>query len=145
VRNVNWQCCYRDETIKRPTVNATITKADLMTDMWKILNLVSDCYKELEKATSFTECIITQHHDDLPQYSVIYKRELYLSETTVERERAFSLQNRIKTKLRNRLSYARVDCLLTINTSPPIDYFDFVTAVRRRNRDSTLCIAHRRN
>jgi len=61
--------------------------------------------------TAFIERIITEHRDASPACSIMRKLQLgYVPyEFLVECERAFSLQNRIKTKLRNRLGEERVD------------------------------------
>jgi hypothetical protein len=79
----------RDETVMQPAVNVITTTAYLMKDMCEVVKLVSDCYKKQE-GTSFTQRIIMQHHDDLPQYSIIYKRELCVPVTAVECERTSS-------------------------------------------------------
>jgi len=54
--------------------------------------------------------------------------------TSVECKRAFSLQNRIKTKLRNWMGEERVDLLMRISMGPSVDCFEYKVAVRHWRR-----------
>jgi hypothetical protein len=109
--------------------SAIMSKENLLSDMFKVKSLVDKCYTKLDSA-AFIECILTEHADDLPFYSTMCKLPLCVPVTSVECERAFGLQNRIKTKVRNRLGEKRVNLIMTINTGPSIDNFDFASAVR---------------
>lgn len=100
--------------------------------MFKVVSLVKECYSKLEP-TGFIERILTEQADALPHYSVMCSMctlLLCVPVTSVECERAFSLQNRMKTKLRNRLGEERLNRIMIINTGPSIDSFDFMSAVR---------------
>ena len=108
---------------------AIVTEAELMSELPKLTTLVSECYKQLEPA-AFIQRILAQHAEDLPHYTTMCKLLLCIPITSVECERAFSLQNRLKTKLRNRLGEERVDLLMVLNMGPPIDRFDHVAVVR---------------
>ena len=108
--------------------NAILNKRELQNDMFKVLSLVKECYSKLE-ICDFFQHIITQHADDLPQYTQLCYILMCIPVTSVECERAFSMQNRIKTKLRNRLGEDRLNRIMTINTGPSVDLFDFVVAV----------------
>ena len=57
----------------------------------------------------------------------------------------FSLQNRINTKLRNRLGQERANRLMTMNLGPSIDNFCFTNAVRywRAAKKRKLCALYR--
>ena len=98
-------------------------------DLPKVINLVWECFAKLDPA-AFIQHILTEHGDALPAYSAMCKLLLCVSVTSVGCERAFSLQNRIKTKLRNRLGEDRVDMLMRSSMGPSIDIFEHKAAVR---------------
>jgi len=58
--------------------------------------------------------IIQDHSSDAPNYAAVCKLLLCIPVTSIECERTFSTQNRIKNKLRNRLGEERVDVLIKI-------------------------------
>lgn len=82
------------------------------------------------RKTSFIARILTEHADAQPHYSKMCILLLCVPVTSIEYEHAVSLQNRINTKIRNRLREERVDLIMTINMGTSIDSFDFLTVVR---------------
>ena len=66
----------------------------------------------------------------VPNYVAVCKLLLCIPVTSVECERTFSMQNRIKNKLCNRLGEERVDVLIKISLGPATEVFDFRTAVQ---------------
>lgn len=89
--------------------------------MPKVFGLVRECYGKLEPIAS------------LSASSLMCKLMLCVPVTSVECERAFSLQNRIKTKLRNRLGEERIDLLMRISMGPgpSVESFEYKAAVRQ--------------
>jgi hAT family C-terminal dimerisation region len=102
-----------------------------LADLDKVRGLVQVCcYGKMNTVDLIVTRIIEDHSDDVPSYLVVCKLMLCIPVTSVECERAFSLQNRLKTKLRNRLGEDRVNVLMKLSMGPPIELFDFPTAVR---------------
>ena len=112
------------------SIQATISKPLIEDEMPKVINLVRECYRKFE-STAFNERIINEHSHDLPNYSSMCVLLLCMPVTSVECERAFSLQNRIKTKLRNWTGEERVDLLMRISMDLSVDCLDHKAAVRR--------------
>ena len=63
-------------------------------------------------ACTFMTRTIQDHSSDVP--IIVCKLLLCIPVTSIECERTFSTQNRIKNKLRNRLGEERVDVLIKI-------------------------------
>jgi len=125
-------------------VPAAISRLRLEEDLPKVINLTRECYAKLGP-TAFIQRILTEHGDALPAYSSMCKLLLCVPVTSVECERAFSLQNRIKTKLRNRLGEERVDLLMRISMGPSIDTFEHNAAVRhwQKQKQRRLAMLYR--
>ena len=67
-----------------------------------------------------------------PQMAMLISIALIIPVSSVPCERGFSVTNRIKTKLRNRLQIPTVDILLRISIEgPPTDQFDFSRALNQ--------------
>ena len=98
-----------------------VSKSHLDDEMPKVFGLVRECYGKLEPIAS------------LSASSLMCKLMLCVPVTSVECERAFSLQNRIKTKLRNRLGEERIDLLMQISMGPgpSVESFEYKAAVRQ--------------
>jgi hypothetical protein len=118
-----------DNDVKTSKHIPVLTEDGLLTDLNKVQGLVTEYYSTME-ACNFLTRILEDHSSDVPNYAAACKLMLCIPVTSVECERAFSLQNRIKTKLRNRLNEQRINVLMKIATGPPTTSFDFATAVR---------------
>ena len=70
--------------------------------------------------------LITSHQDLYPNFASPAEIALIIPVTNADSERAFSTQNRQKSKLRNRLSNAIIDHLMWIETNGPPELDDFV-------------------
>ena len=83
-----------------------------------------------ELTDEFVAHILEEHSNNVPCYATVCKFMLCIPDISVECERALSTQNRIKTKLRNRLDDDRVNTLMKLNMGPSTEVFDFFAAVR---------------
>ncbi|KAH3752382.1 hypothetical protein DPMN_186999 [Dreissena polymorpha] len=79
--------------------------------------------------------IILLHAELLPNVSVLAKIALCMQLTSVDRERSFSAQNRLKSKYRASLGAEKLDTLLTITMlGPPIESVDVKPAIKHWQR-----------
>lgn len=86
-------------------------------------------YKDMN-IQEFWKVIKLKHSHVYPQLLKLASICLCLPLSTAACERGFSTQNRIKTKLRNRLTSKRLDVLMRISMEgPPIHDFDFSKAL----------------
>lgn len=87
--------------------------------------------------------IILLHSDILPNFAILSNIALCMQLTSVECERSFSTQNRLKSKYRADLGAEKVDILLTISmVGPDLTSHDLKPAVvnwlRKRRRKHRL-------
>lgn len=75
--------------------------------------------------------IIIRHNDMLPNFALLANIALCLQVTSVECERSFSAQNRLKTKFRSSTKSERLDILLKIHmVGPPLTEYDPSPSIR---------------
>ncbi len=80
----------------------------------------------------FSTMFLRNFSDMFPQMAMLISIALIIPVSSVPCERGFSVTNRIKTKLRNRLQIPTVDILLRISIEgPPTDQFDFSRALNQ--------------
>ena len=92
--------------------------------------LMSNKFRNQTKV-EFGSAILFEHRDAFPQLSLLPAAGLVIPVTNAGCERGFSCQNRIMTKLRNRLSKENIDCLhlmCILLEGPPMYQFNFERA-----------------
>ena len=90
----------------------------VITDLHRVCGLIKVCsYNKLktELTDEFVAHILEEHSNNVPCYATVCKFKLCIPVISVECECALSTQNRIKTKLRNRLDDDRVNTLMKLN------------------------------
>ena len=128
--------------------NAVVTEEGLLTDLHRVCGLIKVCSYNKVKTDEFVTHILEEHSNNVPCYATACKLMLCIPVTSVECERAFSTQNRIKTKLRNRLDDDRVNVLMKLNMHwvPQMKYLTLlrqcVTGKRQNKGVCTFCIDH---
>ena len=86
--------------------------------------------------TKLWELLGTHHKEEIPNLLQLASIALILPTSTAECERGFSVQNRIKTALRNRLTTSRLNVLMTIDIEgPTLIIFDFNMAYKEWNNE----------
>lgn len=79
---------------------------------------------------NFLKILINDFNDQFPDFSMLAKFSLVIPVSSAPCERGFSVQNSIKTKVRNRLNPIRLNRLMFIKlVGPDLKDFDFVKAV----------------
>jgi len=79
----------------------------------------------------FAKLLINDFADEYPDYAILAKVALIIPVSSAPCERGFSVQNALKTKVRNRLNPERLNRLMFIKLEGPnIDKFDFMQAAR---------------
>ena len=125
-----------------PPINLENAKAE-----WLLLKqLAFHQYRNL-KVQAFLEKIIEKHSHVVPELCKLTAICCSSPINTACCERGFSTQNRIKTKLRNRLSLPRLDVLMRISMeSPPIESFNFEEALDkwRKLKSRRIFSSHRK-
>lgn len=104
-----------------PIIDEDATKFE-----WEQLRLlIAANYRHLS-LKELAKLLITSHQDLYPNFASLSQIALIIPVTNADSERAFSTQNREKSKLRNRLSHATIDHLMRIETNGPPELDDFV-------------------
>ena len=75
--------------------------------------------------------LITELNDQYPDFANLARLALIIPVSSVSCERGISVQNALKTKVRNRLNPERLNRLMFIKLAgPDVDQFDFLVAAR---------------
>ncbi|XP_077988181.1 zinc finger protein 862-like [Glandiceps talaboti] len=110
-RIVDPACVMREWATAKELVLSQLYPRDKMAILWKLM--------------------YTYHRDQFPNLLKLAKIALILPIQTADCERGFSVQNKIKTNIRNRFEPDRLDVLSLISAEgPPIDMFPFEEALK---------------
>ncbi len=97
---------------------------------FRVDNIEGSCSSRKLTMKEFWKVVVSKHGQSFPEFVKLAAACLVIPVSTVDCERGFSTQNRIKTKLRNRLKTNRLDQLMRIKIEgPPIREFDFTKAM----------------
>lgn len=101
----------------------------------KLRGMIEGSYKNVS-TPALCKRIIILHDTDFPSFSMLCKIALCMQLTSVECERSFSCQNRLKTKFRASLTPERLETLMNISWGPPLsDMMDVV--------NPAICLWHK--
>ncbi|MFI0416641.1 MAG: hAT transposon family protein, partial [Candidatus Thiodiazotropha sp.] len=88
-------------------------------------------YKGSLSFAKFCCKLINEFSDQYPDFAMLARLALVIPVSSAPCERGFSVQNALKTKVRNRLNPERLNRLMFIKLiGPDIDRFDFPIAAR---------------
>ena len=88
-------------------------------------------YKGSLSFSQFCCKLITELNDQYPDFANLARLALIIPVSSAPCERGFSVQNALKTKVRNRLNPERLNRLMFIKlVGPDVDQFDFPVAAR---------------
>lgn len=88
-------------------------------------------HKQSLSFEAFAKLIIHDCSEQYPDFVLLAKVALVIPVSSAPCERGFSIQNAIKTKVRNRLNPVRLNRLMFIKlVGPEIDHFDFAAAAQ---------------
>ena len=109
---------------------AGIVDEDAAIQEWPLLrSLMNGSYSHLD-LSGFAKQVLKLHKATFPASSLLLSIAIVLPVTNAGSERGFSTQNRITTKLRNRLLEGSIDRLMRIAIEcPPVKSFDFGRAL----------------
>ena len=98
---------------------------------WPILKgMIKGGYSKLS-TEDLCKRFIIRHNDMLPNFALLANIALCLQVTSVEYERSFSAQNRLKTNFRSSTKSERLDILLKIHmVGPPLTEYDPSPSIR---------------
>jgi hypothetical protein len=115
------------EVLKSQLPSVNIDQATQEYMAFKLLMLGS--YKNFA-FKAIAKMVLLRHKDQFPEISKLMEIGLCIPVSSVACERGFSLQNRIKTKLRTRLGDSSIDVLMKLASGPPRNQFPYHAAVR---------------
>lgn len=95
--------------------------------------LLKGSYRNIEYK-AFCKMIMKRHSVDFPLISKLCHISLCIPVSSVECERGFSLQNRIKVKFRTSLTPENLDTLMKLSSGPAVDQFPYEKAIRHWHR-----------
>ena len=88
-------------------------------------------YKGVLSFPQYCSKLITELDDQYPDFATLARLALIIPVSSAPCERGFSVQNALKTKVRNRLNPERLNRLMFIKlVGPDVDQFDFPVAAR---------------
>lgn len=110
---------------------APLLNGEKLKEEWPaVQGMIQGAYKQLS-LEKLCKRIITLHGDLLPNFKELCKIALCMAVTSVECERTFSTQNRLKSKYRASLVTLRVDTLMKISMcGPSLSDFDPTKSVK---------------
>lgn len=112
-------------------VPAVIDEQATRFEWGQLRQLIALNYRHLS-LKEMSKLLMTEHQDLYPNFARLAAIALVIPVTNADCERAFSTQNRQKTKLRNRLSNATIEHLTRIEANGPPQLDDFAaTCVHR--------------
>ena len=124
------QTIAEDGTVTDSVQSALLDKEALLKEWPKYKGLIMGSYKRL-KTKDLCRRIIVLHEQQLPNMAKRCKIGLCLCITSVECERAFSIQNRLKTKFRSSLKPDNLDNLMVVCLrGPQLKSFDPTPSIR---------------
>ena len=110
---------------------------------WPCLKQLASASYKSHSVEDFWAIVAQKHKDQFPCLLKLAHACLTLPVSTVCCERGFSTQNRIKTKLRNRMKVRRLDALMRISEEgPPVKDLDFSKPIEMWCRAKDRRILH---
>ncbi|XP_070542020.1 uncharacterized protein C17orf113-like [Ptychodera flava] len=127
-------CSYADKEFEKIVTHfSSMVDKDRATDCFIEYKYLLHCHRSLS-FQQFCRLLLCQHQDDFPDFCKLASIALVIPLSSVPCERAFSCQNRIKTKLRNRLTPAHLSTLMKISLEgKERSEFNFLQAVSNFN------------
>lgn len=117
-----------------------MTEEGLLTDLNRECGLIKVCSYNKLKTYKFVMHILEEHSNDVPCYATKCKLILCIPVTSVECEHTLSKQNRIKTKLQNRLDNDCVNTLMKLNMGPQLKYLTLLRqCATGRQQNKGIC------
>ena len=108
-----------------PKEPGIIKEEEAMSEWLLCRHLMSSTFRG-QTMEEFGSVMLSSHQDTFPQLSLLLAIGLFIPVTNAGCEGGFSCQNRIVTKLRNRLLEEKSDSLMRISLEgPSIELFDF--------------------
>lgn len=111
---MNSEECQEIVTKVDPLINGD----ELHGEWLAVMGMMKGSYAKLD-LKNLCKRIILRHHESLPNFSKLACIALCVQVTSVECERSFSTQNRLKNKFRSSLKGEKLDILLNISMSGP--------------------------
>lgn len=138
-----------DNTVEHKKKISPLLNAEKLQSEWpRLEGMVLGTYSDLS-TQALCKKIILLHGQTLPSFSILSSIALVMCVTSVECERSFSAQNRLKVKYRSSLSPVKLDVLLKISLlGPSLDQFDPSQAVNtwlknKKRRKKRLCESYK--
>lgn len=128
------------ETEER-TIHKVLNPEQLQQEWPRLKGMINGAYSSLSTVL-LCKRIVLLHSDILPNFAILANIALCMQLTSVDCERSFSTQNRLKSKYRAALGSEKLDILLTISMiGPDVTNFNLEPAIthwlrkkRRKNR-----------
>ncbi|XP_052214068.1 zinc finger protein 862-like [Dreissena polymorpha] len=137
-----------NNVVQETPVAALIIGKELKLEWQGIKAMLTGCYKHLS-LKDFCKKVIIKHTDTHPNFAKVAQIGMVMQVISVECERSFSAQNRIKTKYRAALKDESLEALLTVNLlGPTVANFKPIKCVqtwlrRKRRRKERLMEAYK--
>ena len=121
----------KEQTIEGQASQPGLVDYDMAVSEWILLrSLMSTAYRGMN-CEQFVSSLLAKHADVFPALCVVASAAAVLPVTNTSPERGFSTQNRILTKLRNRLLEGTLDQLMRISIEgPPSSQMDYRRALQ---------------
>jgi len=138
-----------DNLVENKQVIPALLDPDELDSEWpRLEGMICGAYRGYTTQTLCKQ-IILHHSTLLPNFAILASIALVMTVSSVECERSFSAQNRLKVKYRSSLSAQKLDTLLKISMlGPDLSHFDPAPAVARwlaakKRRKRRLCEEYR--
>ena len=124
-----------------------VDHAGLKREWPRLRGMIKGTYSKLS-TEHLCKRIILVHQDVLPNCAILASIVLCMQLSSVECERSFSTQNRLKNKFRASLQTEKLDILLTISMlGPPLRNYDPTSSIkqwlRKKRRKQRLCAEYK--
>ena len=104
-------------------VQAMLSQDKLLDEWPRLKGMLKGAYRSLDPIELCRKLIIL-HSDLMPNVAILAAIAVCMQLTSVECERSFSIQNRLKSKFRASLKAETLQCLILINMlGPPVDAY----------------------
>ncbi|XP_053392616.1 zinc finger protein 862-like [Mercenaria mercenaria] len=119
-----------DDTIHETPVSPLLSGAELTKEWQGVKAMLKGCYRQLS-LQDFCKKFILKHQNMYPNFARLAEIGLCMEVTSVECERSFSTQNRLKTKYRAALKDESLEALMTVGLlGPPVTSYNPAKSVR---------------
>lgn len=98
----------------KTVINPLMDQEGVMNEWPRLKGMIKGAYSDLD-TEQLCKRLILQHKDVMPNVSILASIALCMQLTSVECERSFSIQNKLKSKFRASLKAEKLDCLMKIN------------------------------